>query len=255
MLDDKETGTAVAESRGLDPDRALSRYFRDREWLFKTALGGVFYASSMLLFLFPLAIPLSVSLWALNTGYILRVMRVKIRDQSARLPDWSDVPDLFISGMSWIAIATGFLLLTCTQIMTALIIGVALSSIQAVGPFFIYYALATIIGISAITLLQHFFTCVLMANFAEKETMTAGFEFSTVLARIKEEPGDFLCAWLIGLGLVLLALVVPVLTLVGIFFIPSTLFCAQLLGAVLMAQAWARGEKIEERELSEPPQS
>lgn len=255
MPDDKETSMAVAEPRGLDPDRALSRYFRDKDWLFKTALGGVFYASSMLLFLFPLAIPLSLSLWALNTGYMLRVMRVKMRDQSARLPDWNDVPDLFISGMSWIAIATGFLLLTCTQIMTALIIGVAISSIPAVGPYFIYYALATIIGISTITLLQHFFTCVLMANFAEKETMTAGFEFSTVLSRIKEEPGDFLCAWLIGLGLAIVSLIVPVLTLVGVFFIPSTIFCAQLLGAVLMAQAWAKGRKIEERELSEPPQS
>ncbi|MBZ0186406.1 MAG: DUF4013 domain-containing protein [Candidatus Obscuribacterales bacterium] len=228
----------------LDPNLAFGRFFADKDWMYKTCIGGVWYASSILMLFVHILIPVTFCLWAINTGYVLRVMRVKIEDRNAKLPDWNDIPDLFISGMSWIAVACGFLLLIASVGIFCFFLAVLLSNFNSLLDTLLYFTIGTIVGISILTLYLHLFCSVLMANFARQESMAAGFQYRKVFDRLKAEPGEFFCAWMLGIGLNIVAIVVPIMTIVGIFFLPSTLFASQLLAATLIAQVWSASEPL-----------
>lgn len=249
---------------GLDPNLAVKSFFQDPDWILKTAIGGVMNASSMLLFLLiresPVLIPLMFSLWALNTGYVLRTIRERLKVPNGRLPIWNDWQDLFVSGMSWLAVMTGLLIFLVTITATDLLVASILTSIKA-KPFPLLSTLwmsGSIILIFSLSFLINLLLVATMANFAEEESMNSAFAFIKVLKRISKRPGDFISAWMLGMGIQFLSIAVPCATVIGIFFLPSTVFAGQLLTASLIAQAWKsahhfRLKAIEETGISREP--
>lgn len=229
---------------GLDPDLAVKSFFQDPDWILKTAIGGVMNATSMvLLFLIresPILIPIMFSLWAINTGYVLRTIRQRIKVPNGHLPQWNDWQDLFVSGMSWLVVMTGFFVVFATVSATDLLVASILSNIKA-QPFPLLFTLwmsGSIILIVSLSFLVNLLYVATMANFAQEESMGSAFAIVKVLKRIGKHPGDFFSAWMLGIGIHFLSFAVPCATIVGIFFLPSTLFAGQLLTASIFAQAW-----------------
>jgi len=227
---------------GLDPNLILKTFFGDQDWVLKSAVGGVMNASSLLLAFFlqdaPILITLIFTLWAINTGYLLRVMRLRIRDPHCKLPVWNEWPDLFVSGMSWLAITTGVMIVVAFLLATDLLIASIFAGLKA-GYLFALWTAGSIMLIIACSLLLNLLLAALMTNFAQEESTVAAFAYIRVLKRISRRPGDFFAAWMLGIGIQWLAVIVPCITVVGVFFLPSTIFASQLISASLLAQAWA----------------
>lgn len=237
---------------GLDPNLAVKSFMQDPDWILKTAIGGVMNASSMvLLFLIresPILIPIMFSLWAINTGYVLRTIRARIKVPNGYLPAWNDWQDLFVSGMSWLAVMTGFLIVLVTVSATDLLVASILSNIKT-PPFPLLFTLwmsGSIILIVTLSFLLNLLYVATMANFAQEESMNSAFAFIKVLKRISKRPGDFFSAWMLGMGIHFLSIAVPCATIIGIFFLPSTVFAGQLLTASIIAQAWKSAELSQE---------
>lgn len=228
---------------GLDPNLAVKSFFQDPDWVFKSAVGGVMNASSLVLLLLirehPILIPICFSLWAINTGYVLRTIRERLTDPAGRLPAWTDWQDLFVSGMSWLAVTTGFLIMLVTFAATGLLIASILSALKEYSYLFALWTSGSIILIITLSLVLNLMLAATMANFAQEERMNAAFAIIKVLRRIFNRPGDFFAAWMLGIGIQWLSVLVPCVTIVGVLFLPSTVFAAQLITASLIAQAWA----------------
>ena len=234
---------------GLDPDLAIKSFFRDPDWVLKTAVGGVWNASSLLLIFFlnvyPVLIPIVFTLWAINTGYLLRVMRTKLRDPQGVLPAWNDWQDLFVSGMSWLAIITGVIVVFLFMGATNLLIASILAAIKQYSQLFALWMSGSIIFLISFSLLTNLVLAATMANFAQQENTMAAFSYIKVIKRIWKRPGDFFAAWMLGLGIQALSIILPGATILGIFFLPSTTFAGQLISSILLAQAWASAEAAE----------
>jgi uncharacterized membrane protein len=120
------------------------------------------------------------------------------------------------------------------------ILAVALLGISSEQNPAIMTIVTLIISITVISLwlTASFFIPFLMVNFAQEECFKAGFAFAKVTSMVKTQFGSFLTCWLIIIGINLAALVLPILTLIGIFLIPTTIFIAQVVSCALAAQAW-----------------
>ncbi len=89
----------------LNFDKAWKDIFADPEWMFKTGLGGVFNATCLVLFgANPLFFPIVFAIISLLCGYLLRSIREKVANPESPLPKWSNWPELFVSGLTWLVI-------------------------------------------------------------------------------------------------------------------------------------------------------
>ncbi|MCW5822033.1 MAG: DUF4013 domain-containing protein [Cyanobacteria bacterium TGS_CYA1] len=248
----------------LDPNQAIRQLVKDPDWTFKVGVGGIFNALSLVVLCGGLMmLPASFCCWALNTGYILRVMRSKMKDPEAKLPDWNDWLDLFISGMSWLAIAYGFVMVAIMFYFTVMS-GImsyyyklakevpsakeAFDSAQTTHSEQVLWVCAATVALILLACVMHFFSSILKLNFARKETMRAGFAYFEAFKIIKTRPSDFLFVWLLSVGLLKLAIILPTLTVLGVFFVPSVFFAAQIVTALLYAQL---GQGLEDNEVDE----
>lgn len=222
----------------LDADLALKGFFADPDWMFKMGLGGVINAGSLVLtmmnpFVF---LPVTLAFIALVSGYLLRCLRLRVLNPASKLPDWSEWLDLFMSGLTWIAIQFGLFLVTASVATISLMLAAAAAAQQS--PSYLPVAIAGVFFTVFTCLAVQFLQAFLMVNFAVEERLGAGFAILAVVRRASQRPGTFACAWLLATGLQVAAIVLPVLTVVGIFLTPSTLFASQLISASLLAQAW-----------------
>jgi hypothetical protein len=223
----------------LDPNAAIKSIFTDDQWLVKTGIGGMSYAGSLLLLMLNFfTLPLAIVLLACTQGYILRVIRSEVTTPNSKLPDWGDVVDLFVSGLTWIAISVLFvgitLLITCG--LTLGFIWVTAAQNYACSSF---VGSAVVVSAGMLYASMSFVLTFLMANLAVQETNTAGFEVITVLKKAWTNKADFLTTWLVGEGLKLFAFWLPLATVFGAFLLPSTIFIAQIVAAKLAAQVWS----------------
>lgn len=225
--------------RGLDPNSAIKTYFQDPDWMFKTGMGGMLNAASLVLCaLSHLFIPVAFLMWGVTTGYILRAARQELTEQYGKLPDWNNWADLLVSGLTWMAIFTGQIMFVVTVASTTLILGLTTGMINASSANFIPWALGSLYGVAFLSATTGFFSSLLMINFAREERLSGAFNTGAVLSRLKKKPMDFILAWLMGFGLHWCAIVLPTLSVIGIFFIPSAWFIAQILSARLLAQVF-----------------
>lgn len=231
--------TKAINDTGLDPNKSLTRLFKEDNWSVKTGIGGIFNALALaLVCINPLCFPLSICLMALVQGYVLKTLRQKIKDPDSGLPNWDNWFDLFVSGMSWIALMTMFFFILMFAFYICLIVGALMNASKTMNPNFMLWMAGTAISIKLLSAWFSLFTQTLMANFAQEESMASGFAYFKVLKRLSLNPRDFLSAWILGIGVQFLFFVAPIATVIGAFFLPTTIFVSQLLSASFMAQAW-----------------
>lgn len=208
--------------------------------MFKTGIGGMIIAGCIILLIVnPLSTPISLALYSLVCGYTLRLIRYKSLNPAAKLPDWDDWMELFISGLTWLAIQFGLSLIPLTAVSTSLLVAGATGAIKiGSGVAFVVWLVTTIAVMTAICTVLSFLTPLLMVNFAIEERVQAGFSFVKVIRKAAKDPRDYLVAWLLSIGVAWCTVVLPVVTLIGIFFIPSTIFIGHIVCATLFAQVW-----------------
>lgn len=224
----------------FDPDLSVRAFFRDPQWLFKTGIGGFLNVVSFILCaLSYMLIPVAFLIWGLVTGYVLRAARLHIKNPQDKLPEWNDWMDLLISGLTWMAIYTGQLLFFFSVLSTLMVTGLSTGMANAANPHNLQWSLGTLYGLTLLALMMALNAAYLMINLAEEEKLTGAFAVNLVISRIMARPADFLLAWLLSMGIQMAALILPLLTVVGIFFLPSIWFAGQVLSALVLAQAWA----------------
>lgn len=223
----------------IDYNQIWKDIFSDPEWLFKTGMGGIFNAICLVLMgASPLFFPLVFIVVALLSGYLLSAIRARLTSQEPGLPLWTDWPLLFVSGLTWIVIE---LLL---NIFPALILGLvgliwlSLRTMTTDSPEFIWVFVISALILQFAWLLLSFARPFLMVNFALKEKLTAGLDLPLVFSVITRAPATFIVAWLVILGLGMAAVAIPIITLIGVFFLPTTVFLANLASALIAAEAW-----------------
>ena len=242
----------------LNVDRLLRSLFSD-DWIFKTGIGGMLVAGSIVAGLYHyMCIPIVAALWALMIGYCLRCMRYKLMNPDCKLPDWNDWVDLFLSGITWVALQTFFWIF-----MAAIAFGVmvlctayAIASKGAVES-----NLELVAGCSFITIIYFIASAIsayLMVNFALEENTGAGMAVRKVIRRILDEPGKYLGAYLFSVGVQWTCVIVPCITIVGVFFLPSAFFVGQVSSAAILARAWGttpNTDKNDDKKALEIPKS
>lgn len=228
---------------GLNPNQAFKSFFADPEWRMKALIGGIFGAIGFFLFfLHPLTIPFSFCFWGLLTGYYLRVIRTKIVDINSPLPQWNDWLDLLISGITWIAVSFG-------QIMLPLSISTVLFLIATTGGrafmasnTYPAWVLTFVLGSMFVWIVVALVSTIVMANFAHSERMSAAFDFFTVGRKLRTGALIFTQTWLLMVGIQALGVLIPAFSVLGLFLIPNCAFIATCVASTLLAQAWRASE-------------
>lgn len=224
----------------LNPDRVLRAFFNDPQWLFKTGVGGLFNAVSLILCACShLFIPVAFILWGITTGYVLRAARMRILDSDSKLPEWNNWLDLLVSGLSWVAVYTGQMLFFFSVLSVFMMVGFGTGMISANNPHYLQWALGGLYGLTALAAFTSMSSSYLMICLAEEESLSGAFAINVVLAKIAARPADFFLAWLITGGVQIASLILPTLTIVGFFFLPSAWFAGQLIGASILSQVWS----------------
>lgn len=224
----------------INVNESMQAVFSDPNWMFKTGIGGILVASSLVALLYSLAsIPLVAAFAAVNVGYNLRLMRQQATSPESKLPDWNDWSDLFVSGMTWIALQTCFWLLS-SMLMAGII---AFTLIKAYGinspvESFIWIAVG---GLSTcfIGIFLSLTSSFLMVHFALEENVRAGFAYLAIAKRLVKQPKHYFLSYLISIGLQYSTIVIPLLSVLGIFLIPSSAFVGQLTSSSLLARSWS----------------
>lgn len=227
----------------LDANLAIRAYKADPDWMFKTGIGGVVNGACLIVATIDprnlLYVPVALALNGIVTGYLLRTAKTRVQKPDSRLPEWNEWVDLFTGGLTWVALQFGLGIVAAipiTTIMIACVYGImsagATSSAIAVG--------IGVIGTTIILsfLLWHFLLGYLMINFAAEEKLLGAFALRKLFRYSRRAPVQLTTAWILAFELQALAVILPAVTLVGVFIIPLTLFIAQVVGISLMAQAW-----------------
>lgn len=232
--------TAAKNVTHLDPDLAVKAFFRDPQWLFKTGIGGFLNVVSFILCVLSyLFIPVAFLIWGVVTGYVLRAARMHVNNPADKLPEWNDWMDLLISGMTWMAIYTGQLLFFFSVLSTLMLSGLLTGMVNAANPHNLQWSFGTLYGLTILALMVAFNSAYLMINLAQEEKLSAAFAVNLIINKVMARPADLLLAWLLSVGIQLAALILPALTVVGMFFLPSIWFAGQVLSALVLAQAWS----------------
>jgi hypothetical protein len=223
----------------LKIDQALTLLFAEPNWTFKVGIGCLINGTAFaLLLLNPVLLPISFCLWSLAWGYILATINAKVKDPASKLPEWNNLLELLMAGGTWIPAWLGHCFIFFLFAFGLVAIGESTGMDNVLSRSFVPWASATWSVIMILAPLLSFFSLYLMVNFAVKQQITSAFAVKEVLGKFRRERRQFLEAWLIHTGLIYLATLVPILTLIGVFMIPSTLFLAQLIGCLIVSQAW-----------------
>lgn len=244
------TQVARRDEPPFDADLAVKGFFRDPEWMFKIGIGQVINASILLLGIAnPLLFPVLLALMSLTTGFALRVVRFRALNVEDKLPEWNEWLELIVSGLTWLALQFGFWSLVTGAATVVYMCATRLSTAATEGAWIIGGVLTVIFC----ALIVSFYTSYLMVNFALDESIKAGFAIIEVTKRLFKAPRTLISGWLMALGLPGASVVLPSLTVIGVFFVPATLFAAHCMAADVLAQAWLSLDKPGSRTLKKPP--
>lgn len=240
-----DASTNAEPVTGLDPNLAVKTFFQDADWRFKTGVGAVLNASCFLFAVMnSFLVPLAFCLAAVVAGYVMRVIRTKIQDQASPLPPWNDWLDLLISGMTWIAVFCGQSLIVLSLLTVLLQVGSANGSINTLNKDFDAWIFGSVSLVYFVSLLVNFFSVYLMTNLAQEEKLGAAFALRKVSRYCARCPVEFIEAWLLGIGIKSLAFVLPCITVIGVMFLPMTIFLACLLEGIILAQVWQKADRL-----------
>ncbi len=223
----------------------ISSMTADKNWLMKVSIGStVSYIALAVFLLNPMFAPVSVVMGGITAGYLLRVMRQTINVDAGKaetdgpLPEWNQILDLMISGISWLSFSLFFSFGGVILTFSLFTNGLESRQSLVIDPRFTTWGTTTFLAIYGYYVLTSFFTALLMANFAEEERMMAGFAWLKVVRRIAKAPLLMVTTWLASSTLVFLASTLPSLTVIGIIFAPFLTFLAQVIQARMIGLAW-----------------
>ncbi|MBX9723872.1 MAG: DUF4013 domain-containing protein [Candidatus Obscuribacterales bacterium] len=225
-------------SKNVDVERLLRAVLKD-EWMLKTGVGGILAATGIVAILYSfICLPLSAACVALMIGYCLRCMRVKAANPEAKLPDWNEWGDLFLSGITWIALQFGIWVFVLSLQM--ILMGLAVSCAYTSSSEFltILWLVRACVTVSASLRFLFVLCAYTMVNFAIEENAKAGLAFAKVAQRLAANPGKLLLGFALAMGIQIAAVLIPCLTLVGVFLVPSAYFAGQMVSAIVLARFW-----------------
>ncbi|MBY0360072.1 MAG: DUF4013 domain-containing protein [Candidatus Obscuribacterales bacterium] len=224
----------------MNINESLRLLFSDENRMFKTGMGGIFIASSIVVLLYTLAsIPFVAACHAVNTGYNLRLMRQQTVPSETKLPEWNEWGDLFISGLTWIALQTCVWLLGMFACVAFMLFCSAQAYVQATLWISSIWLSCGVLASILLILSLSFISSFLMVHFAQEENTRAGLAYIYVIHKLARKPRHYLSIYLVSLGIQIASLLLPILSIIGIFLIPTSIFAGQLASSTLLAKAWA----------------
>jgi len=223
----------------LSPNETFRQFTADPEWTAKVGVGSMLYALTLVLILLNvLSFPIVLCLWALIQGYLITTMNVALLDAQKPLPRWKPLGELLIAGLTWMAIESLQWIVLFSIIIGALKISDIARTDQLVAPAFSSGAICIWSLMMLLFAMASFFSAYRLANFAALQEIRAAFDFGEVVKRFLRAPAPMLQAWLLQVGLLGMAVVLPIATIIGVIFLPTSVFIAQILGVRILAQAW-----------------
>ncbi len=239
----------MASIKQTDLAAVLKNVFTE-DWMARAGIGGMLAAASLVALLYNwfLCLPLYVALWSVMIGYCLRCMRLKVADKNAKLPDWNDWGDLFISGITWMALQTAVWLLSLSAqiLLFVFCTKFALDSSN--------YQLWCYLGTLLLFLTSGFLSMIssyTMVNFAVEENLKAGLAFAKSSRFLFAAPQVLIGGFLLASGIQFISIALPCITIIGIFLAPSVYFIGQIASSVVLASHWSSAQAILELSQSE----
>lgn len=221
----------------------LMRSLMADDWMPKTGLGGLLSGAAIISILFNfVCLPLFAALWALTIGYCLRCIRLKLSDSEAKLPDWSDWGDLFMSGITWLALQTGTWIICAAINFTVLVFCITCGFGEKNEIASMSWAIGGMLFVFINSALVTLYSSYLMVNFAVEENIAGGFALRKVSTAIILAPKRLISGFLLALGIQWLMTVIPSSTIIGVIFAPQMYFASQLISALILAQHWKEQE-------------
>lgn len=197
-------------------------------------------AGSIIALLYNFAcLPLAVACWAVMTGYNLRVIRQKVAEPAAKLPGWNDVGDLFISGITWIALQSFLWSLTIIFGASAFLFCMMSATAASSSTETLFWSMGGSLLLTLTFANLCYVSCYTMVHFAIEENARAGVSYLKIMKRIARRPKHYYTGFILSQGVQWAAVLIPALTIAGAFVIPSTYFIGQIAGAAILAYYWA----------------
>lgn len=238
--EEKNVVTVFAPLATVSVDDAVKGLFKDRDWVNKTGIGGILAAAAVVAGLYHFAcLPIVVACWALMVGYTLRVMRTNVADPKAKLPEWNEWGDLFLSGITWIAFQS---IVWALMVMTTLV-ALSFCTMSASAPLApdwqtMLWSIGAVV-LPALTCLNlGYVATYVMVHFAVEENSKAAMAYMPVMNRMARHPAHYLTGFLLAIGIQWIAVILPAVTVVGLIVMPSCYFIGQVLSAVILAAFW-----------------
>jgi hypothetical protein len=144
-----------------------------------------------------------------------------------------------MSGITWIALQTAVFLVSNTifAIILGICTGNAFNTKSELHSFlWILLGSVLVLPTSAFIALVSSYT---MVNFAVEENLLAGLAYIKVLKSLLKNPAHLLSGFLLALGIQLGFVLIPCLTIIGVFLVPSSYFAGQVLSSLVLARHWA----------------
>jgi hypothetical protein len=205
----------------------------------KAGVGGMLYALSLVLILLNfLFFPVVVCLLAIIQGYLITATHDAVTDEQKTLPAWKNWGELAIAGLTSMAIESLQLIVFAGIMLLALAFTDVASAQRLLSDNFVMWAILLWSIFVVLAALVSFFSAYRLTNFAAKQEIGAAFDFAEVFRRFRRAPLPLLQAWLLQVGLLWLAVILPCATIIGVFLLPSTYFASQIVSARILAQAW-----------------
>jgi len=231
--------SSQASTYKLAPQQALKAITKDPEWTMKAGVGGLLYAMALVMVLLnPLFFPVSICLLALIQGYCVTLVHRTALETEEKLPDWKGWGELFIAGLTWMAISSVRIFIELVILLGALVIASLYAPDSVLSHRFAPWAIGLWTFLVIFLATTSFFSTYLFASFSAQQDTKAAFALREISRRTAKYPTEMLKGWLLSLGVFGIGVVAPLITVVGAFLLPSTTFIAQILSAQILAQVW-----------------
>ena len=200
-MSDTATTTTSSEP-GIDLSRALTFFFEDPDWVPKLLVGT----------LFALLTPFVIGT-VFVAGYAVAVAQHTMRQASPLLPEWDDLPGIFMEGLKGLAISLTHKLpvFLLSMLMILALVGGALIQQEGLGQEglgqegqgggglpegLLYYGLPAIFGgwflVFVLSLAVLFYVPAAFVRFIQTDRLSAAFDVMDNVAFIREQGSTYL---------------------------------------------------------------
>ncbi len=208
-------GTAGGGS--VDFGRAFQFYFEDPDWIRKTLIGGGLYLAGTLTLIL---LGAGLLLFAIVSGYAMRVMQRTYAGDPRPLPEWDDYGGMLRDGLKLLALSLAYMaaVFGVPAVLFAILGVVAgASHSDAVGGLMALFILLLQLVFLVVGLALAIYLPAAVARMTLYQRLGAGFEVKENVALIRRNPGNYAIALLIVLLAHFISQFGVILCCVGVF--------------------------------------